>query len=68
MPTVPSKIKLLSILAKYCWKIDSLVRYLTWKLEVGSDILPMVVGKNENEPNGASNNLNFVFAFEHLQN
>ena len=43
------------------------MQYFTWKLEVASDILSMVVGKNENEKNDASNHLNFVFAFEHLQ-
>ena len=44
VPSLPSKKKIFSILAKDSLKIFSVVRYFSWKLEFFSNILSVVVG------------------------
>ena len=43
MPSLPTKMKILSILAKNCWKTETfpVVHYFIWKLELVSNIFDM---------------------------
>ena len=47
---LPTKMKILLILARNSWKTEiklfPVVRYFTWKLELVSDILWMIVGRH----------------------